>query len=191
MKHLPSPLLIAIVAAPALIAQAPAFKLGAVYECAGGQSYKIISCAGPKTTDVCEVQSYAGGEPTMRGQSSRQQVTTMLARCHAPAPAAAAEKVAASESKTAAKPPRPGLTSCAGKIEGRYAASNGTAYTITFRAGKAIMSVPLMGNDESECWTSGGKIYLHKPSEDGDVEIDINDDGTLQTPFGELKKKAK
>jgi hypothetical protein len=44
-----------------------------------------------------------------------------------------------------------------------------------------------------ECWTAGEKIYLHNPGEPGsqDMPIDINDDGTLQTPMGELKKKGK
>jgi hypothetical protein len=36
------------------------------------------------------------------------------------------------------------------------------------------------------------KIYLHKPGEsaENDVPIDINNDGTLETPFGEIKKKG-
>jgi hypothetical protein len=90
-------------------------------------------------------------------------------------------------------PPRPGLTSCAGKIEGRYATTGAFgSMTITFRSGKAIMAA-LLGDDEQlECWMGGGRVYLHKPGESAsqDVPLDINDDGTLQSPFGELKRKG-
>ena len=38
----------------------------------------------------------------------------------------------------------------------------------------------------------GDKIILHKPgdSPNQDMPIDINSDGTLQTPLGEIKKKG-
>jgi hypothetical protein len=89
-------------------------------------------------------------------------------------------------------PPKPGLTSCAGKIEGRYATTgNFGAFTITFRSGKATMTD--LGNNEEnfECWMGNGKIYLHQPGKDNlDMPIDINNDGTLQTPLGEIKKKG-
>jgi hypothetical protein len=84
----------------------------------------------------------------------------------------------------AGSPPKPGLTSCAGKIEGRYATTGAFgSMTITFRSGKAIMAA-LLGNDEQlECWMGGGRVYLHKPGESAsqDVPLDINDDGTLQS----------
>jgi hypothetical protein len=93
----------------------------------------------------------------------------------------------------AGSPPKPGLTSCAGKIEGRYATTGAFgSMTITFRSGKAIMAA-LVGDDEQfECWMGGGRVYLHKPGESAsqDVPLDINDDGTLQSPFGELKRKG-
>lgn len=91
-------------------------------------------------------------------------------------------------------PPKPGLTSCAGKFEGRYATTgNGGmgSFQITFRSGKATLTD--MGSNEEvfECWTGGGKIYLHKPTNPNlDMPIDINNDGTLQTPIGEIKKKG-
>jgi hypothetical protein len=92
----------------------------------------------------------------------------------------------------AGSPPKPGLTSCAGKIEGRYASTGGLAtMTIVFRSGKAVMRLPYSQEaDELECWMGGGKVYLHKPGESEDVLLDINDDGTLQSPLGELKKKG-
>jgi len=116
-----------------------------------------------------------------------------LLRLVTPAPSKAAPAstaAAASGSTGAAKPPKPGLASCAGKIEGRYAASNGLPYTMEFRSGKVTIKAPLMGDEQAECWTGGGKIVLHKPGEPDDIEMDINDDGTLQTPFGEMKKRG-
>jgi len=90
----------------------------------------------------------------MRGKSTHQQVMAVL--------------------------PKPGLTSCAGKFEGRYASTGGFgSFTMTFRSGKAAMT-DVGGNDEVfECWMGGGRMYLHKPdAPDLDIPIDINDDGT-------------
>ena len=92
------------------------------------------------------------------------------------------------------EPPRAGLKSCAGKVEGRYASTAGVAggsFQITFRKGKAFMR-ELGGETEFECWMDSEKIYLHTPGEstDMDMPIDINNDGTLETPLGEIKKKG-
>jgi len=102
-----------------------------------------------------------------------------------------AAQVAPAAPKTGV-PPRPGMTSCAGRIEGRYANTAGFgSFTITFRSGKAT-STDIGGNpDVFECWVSGDKILLHKPEDPNlDVPIDINNDGTLQTPLGEIRKKG-
>ena len=101
-------------------------------------------------------------------------------------------------------PPKPGVVSCAGKFEGRYSSVAGGPgmVTITFRSGKATLREPdvvatdlkvtaLFSEREAECWMGGGKIYLKWI--DGahyDFPIDINDDGTLDTQLGELKKKG-
>jgi hypothetical protein len=88
--------------------------------------------------------------------------------------------------------PKPGMSSCAGKIEGRYATTGSFgSFQIVFRSGKATM-IDMGSNEEVfECWTGGGKILLHQPGKDNlDMPIDINDDGTLQTPLGEIKKKG-
>ena len=90
-------------------------------------------------------------------------------------------------------PPRPGLTSCAGKIEGRYSSTGGFGnFTVVFQSGKATVKAALGDDEVLECWMSGDKIYLHKPgdSPNQDMPIDINNDGTLQTPIGEIKKKG-
>lgn len=91
----------------------------------------------------------------------------------------------------AGTPPRSGLASCAGKIEGRYAASGSIPVQMTFRAGKVTLS--LMGENQSgECWTGGGKVVITLIGEEGAMELDINDDGSLQSSmFGELVKKGR
>ena len=94
------------------------------------------------------------------------------------------------EVAVAGQPPRPGLVSCAGKIEGRYAASGPMPVQMTFRSGKVTLSM-MGGTQTGECWTGGGKILITLPGEEGAMEIDINDDGSLQAPFGELTKKGR
>ena len=101
-----------------------------------------------------------------------------------------AGRAAATAPAGPSKPPKPGLVSCTGKFEGRYANSSGLpGLTLVFKAGKVTAKGPLVDDEEFECWTNGKKIYLHKPGQD-DLDIDVNDDGTLDTPMGELKKKG-
>ncbi|MBM4187949.1 MAG: hypothetical protein FJ206_11645 [Gemmatimonadetes bacterium] len=90
----------------------------------------------------------------------------------------------------AGEPPRPGLVSCAGKVEGRYAGDGTMPMQMTFRSGKVTFS--LMGETKTrECWYGDGKLFVTMMGEEGALELDLNDDGSLQGPFGELKKKAK
>src|SRR5579871_6899871 len=78
-------------------------------------------------------------------------------------------------SATASGPPKPGMTSCAGKIEGRYATTGLGSATIVFRSGKATMGNGFGGEDTLECWTSGDKIILREPGHPGtEMPIDIN-----------------
>jgi hypothetical protein len=90
-------------------------------------------------------------------------------------------------------PPKPGLKSCGGKFDGRYASATSAmgSFQIVFRSGKATLK-SLGDAEEFECWMDGEKIYLHKTGEstDTDMPIDINNDGTLETPLGEIKKKG-
>jgi len=98
---------------------------------------------------------------------------------------------AQSNSKAPApKPPKPDLVSCAGKIEGRYAESSHGQATLEFRSGKTTFKALLLGSQVLDCWTAGKKIYLYMPGDPDPMEIDINDDGTLQAPMGEFKKKG-
>jgi hypothetical protein len=102
----------------------------------------------------------------------------------------------------AGQAPKPGLASCAGKFEGRYGPAAGPGPTIIFHSGKATVREPDMvmtdgkltgqtSEKEAECWTGGGKIFLRwVDGSQYDFPIDVNDDGTIDTPEGELKKKG-
>lgn len=84
------------------------------------------------------------------------------------------------------QPPKPGLTSCSGKMDGKYSSPSGFP-SIVFHSGKASVQ----GDDEVECWMGGGKIYLHSTGTraDQDFVMGIKSDGTLDTPLGEIRKK--
>jgi len=96
------------------------------------------------------------------------------------------------DAPTKGAPPEPGMTSCVGKIEGRYATTGMGSATIVFRAGKATMGNGFGGDQTLECWTAGDKIVLREPGHpENDMPIDINNDGTLQVPiYGEFRKKG-
>ncbi len=93
---------------------------------------------------------------------------------------------------TAPKPAQSpkGLASCAGRFEGRYSTTfGGGAYQFVFRSGKVSVKFPLSDEETLDCFYGGGKIYLRKPGEP-DLTLDINDDGTIDGPWGEFKKKG-
>jgi hypothetical protein len=91
-------------------------------------------------------------------------------------------------------PPRDGLKQCADKFNGRYspAGGGGPSFQLTFRSGKASLQ-EMSGTTELECWSDGQRLYLHKVGEtaEQDMPIEINEDGTLDTPFGEVKRKGQ
>jgi hypothetical protein len=82
------------------------------------------------------------------------------------------------------------MTSCSGKIEGRYALTSAGPMTITFRSGKATIRAPGIEPDAVDCWIDADGILLVREGEDP-LELLVNDDGTLQTPLGEMTKKAR
>ena len=134
----------------------------------------------------CEIDSSGSG---FTGWSTCSDVLRASGTCAPPAPAGQARAGAAASA--GAQPPRPGLTSCAGKIEGRYSSTLGQGgLTIEFRSGKATVKGPLLGDEVADCWTSGTKIVLHNANEPEDLELDINKDGSIDTPFGEIRKKG-
>jgi hypothetical protein len=103
-----------------------------------------------------------------------------------------------------AAPRAAGVVSCAGKFEGRYASPPGTPgmVTVVFRSGNASVTTPdMVGNangvtamqstHQAACTTGGGKIYLRwLDGPNMDFTMDINNDGSLDTPYGEIVKKG-
>lgn len=192
----------------------PTVVVGQIYACPNGRSIKVLGCTPDGT--VCDVQAYnEQGQPVVRGKNTVAQLQGAIAQC--PARAAAAGTAAAPSADAAQRgpaatpaargaggPPKPGLASCAGKFEGRYGSEAGSMgnVTITFRAGKATVREPdavmkdgklaaLFSERDAECWYGGGKIYLRWLNGDKDeFPVDINDNGTLDTTYGELKKKG-
>ena len=209
--------LLAFAAAGAL-ASPPAIVVGQTYTCQNGRSMKILGCT--PDGSVCDVQAYnEQGQPVVRGKNTLAQLQAAVVQCPprggaqaaspaAPAAASATGMLrgsgAAPAAQAAGGPPKPGLASCAGKFEGRWASQAGSAglITITFRSGKATVREPdavmkdgklaaLYSEREAQCWYGGGKIYLRWLNGDkDDFPIDVNDDGTLDTTYGELKKKG-
>ena len=92
--------------------------------------------------------------------------------------------------RAAGAPPKPGLTSCAGKYEGRWESTTGMAgLRHVFRGGKVSVTEGLGEPIEYDCFLGGGKISLYKPgSFKPEGELEINNDGTLQTELGAIKK---
>jgi hypothetical protein len=91
------------------------------------------------------------------------------------------------------QPPAAGMTPCGPKLQGRYSTAGGGfgMFTILFNSSKATVTDPTGQGEILECWTNGSKIILHKPgAPNEDFPIDINNDGTLDTPLGEIRKKG-
>jgi hypothetical protein len=93
--------------------------------------------------------------------------------------------------RQAGQAPRPGLASCAGRYEGRWEHVSGMGgITVVFRSGKATVTEGLGGPMEFECWISGSQIVFYKAGSFTPFSygFDMNNDGTLQTPLGAIKK---
>jgi hypothetical protein len=101
-----------------------------------------------------------------------------------PAPAAAA-------ARAAGQVPKAGLVSCAGRYEGRWELAGGMpGMEVIFSSGKATVSEGLGGPMPFDCFTGGGKVVFYKAGsfQPFDYDFSINNDGTLQTPLGSIKK---
>ena len=104
-----------------------------------------------------------------------------------PAPPAPAQRAAG-------QAPKPGLVSCAGKYEGRWEHVSGMGgMKVVFRSGKATITEGLGGEMPFDCFTGDGKVVFYPAGSftPFSYDFDINDDGTLQTPLGAIKKMGK
>ena len=93
--------------------------------------------------------------------------------------------------RPAGQPPKVGLASCTGKYEGRWEHVSGMGgMTVVFRSGKVTVTEGLSGPMEFECWIGGGTISLYTAGSSTPFSygFDLNNDGTLQTPLGAIKK---
>jgi hypothetical protein len=93
--------------------------------------------------------------------------------------------------RAAGQPPKPGLASCAGKYEGRWEHVSGLGgMKVVFRSGKATITEGAGGEMVFDCFTGGGKVVFYQAGSFTPFayDFDINNDGTLQTPLGGIKK---
>lgn len=101
-----------------------------------------------------------------------------------PAPAAPAQRAAG-------QAPKAGFVSCAGKYEGRWEHVSGMGgMKVVFRSGKATITEGLGGEMPFDCFTGDGKVVFYQAGSftPFSYDFDINNDGTLQTPLGAIKK---
>ncbi|HET9405792.1 MAG TPA: hypothetical protein VFO39_01000 [Candidatus Sulfotelmatobacter sp.] len=93
--------------------------------------------------------------------------------------------------RAAGQTPKPGLASCAGKYEGRWEHVTGMGgMTVVFRAGKATITGGLGADEHFDCFLGDGKLVFYAPGSftPSSFTFEINNDGTLQTPLGAIKK---
>ena len=93
--------------------------------------------------------------------------------------------------RAAGQAPKPGLTSCAGKYEGRWEHVSGMGgMTVVFRSGKATITEGLGGEMPFDCFMGDGKLVFYKAGSFTPFSygFEVNLDGTLQTPLGAIKK---
>jgi hypothetical protein len=93
--------------------------------------------------------------------------------------------------RAAGQAPKPGLASCGSKYDGRWEQVPG-GLRIVFRSGNATVSEPPLGASEPyECFMGGGQILFYKAGSFMPVDyltLLPNNDGTLQSELGALKK---
>ena len=75
-----------------------------------------------------------------------------------------------------------------GKLDGLYANSNGQN-TLEFRDDKAFLTMVGLASDAIPYDVKGNTITVHAGGIAGDLVLTRNSDGTLQGPFGIMRKK--
>jgi hypothetical protein len=76
----------------------------------------------------------------------------------------------------------------ASKLDGLYTASNGQN-TVEFRDGKAFVTMVGMASEGIPYDVKGNTITVHAGGIAGDLVLTRNSDGTLEGPFGIMRKK--
>lgn len=74
------------------------------------------------------------------------------------------------------------------KVDGVYVNSNGQN-TVEFRDGKAFVTMVGMASDAIPYDVKGNTITVRAGGMAGDLVLTRNSDGTLQGPFGVMRKK--
>ena len=74
------------------------------------------------------------------------------------------------------------------KLEGLYVNSNGQN-TVEFREGKAFVTMVGMASEGIPYEVKGNTVTVHAGGMGGDLVLTRNSDGTLQGPFGVMRKK--
>jgi len=92
--------------------------------------------------------------------------------------------------RAAGQAPKPGLVSCAGKYEGRWESTSGFGGNrFVFRSGKVTVTEGVNELAAFDCWMGGGEVLLYEPGSFKPFEtLEVNNDGTLQTELGAIKK---
>ena len=93
--------------------------------------------------------------------------------------------------RAAGQPPKPGYVSCAGKYEGRWeSTSGGAGNQVIFRSGKVTVTEGFQKFSDLDCFIGEGKVFLYKAGSftPFNEPMEINNDGTLQTELGAIKK---
>ena len=81
------------------------------------------------------------------------------------------------------------LSACgSNKLDGLYVNSNGQN-TVEFRDGKTFVTMVGMASDGIPYEVKGNTITVHAGGMAGDLVLTRNSDGTLQGPFGVMRKK--
>ena len=75
-----------------------------------------------------------------------------------------------------------------GKLDGLYVNSNGQN-ALEFRDGKAFLTMVGLASDAIPYDVKGNTITVHAGGIAGDLVLTRNSDGTLQGPFGVMRKK--
>jgi hypothetical protein len=152
-------------------------------------SFKFLSCSGSGANDSCDVQSYYSGHPFQRGRSTYPQVLNLLPRCHLQTPAEAQ-----ADARSASIPPPNAAANQGGAGPGGFKVGDSVrilsdgwqeAQIIQVHGASYVVHLP-NGVDVSK----RGKVVFYKAGsfQPFDYDFDINNDGTLQSPLGAIKK---